>query len=205
MLKYRKWIQGLSLILFIALIAIGKMQLWMMIFLVGLLLSTVKGRIYCGYICPINTAMEVIDDKAAKNKRKRISTPNWMKNSLVRFGILGLFLGTMVIVFKTGKKLPVLPALFGLGLILTIFFEPSLWHRYLCPYGTLLSMFSRKNKKGYKIADEGCIQCGICVKTCPADAIFWEDKEKDPLINMKDCLVCGKCSKACPKEIIEYV
>lgn len=202
MFKNRKNIQGLTLILFIALIAIGKMQLWMMIFLVSLLLSTIKGRIYCGYICPINTAMEVIDDNAAKKKRKRMKTPNWMKSPILRFLTLGLFLGTMVIVFKTGKKLPVLPVLFGLGVVLTIFFEPSLWHRYLCPYGTLLSIFSSKNKNGYKIADEGCIQCGICVKVCPADAISWDNKEKDPIINMKDCLVCGKCSNKCPKKII---
>ena len=205
MLKHRKLIQVLTLIIFAALMATGKIQLWMMIFLVGLFLSTFLGRFYCGYICPINTAMEVVDGNAAKNKRKRIKTPNWMKSSIVRITVLILFLGTMAFVFKTGKKLPVLPILFVLGLVLTIFFEPSLWHRYLCPFGTLLSMFSRKNKKGYRVEDEGCIQCGQCVRVCPGDAISWEDKKEDPIINMKDCLVCGKCQAVCPKDVIEYV
>ena len=205
MLKHRKLIQVLTLIIFAALMATGKIQLWMMIFLVGLFLSTFLGRFYCGYMCPINTAMEVVDGNAAKNKRKRIKTPNWMKSSIVRITVLILFLGTMAFVFKTGKKLPVLPILFLLGLVLTIFFEPSLWHRYLCPFGTLLSMFSRKNKKGYRVEDEGCIQCGQCVRVCPGDAISWEDKKEDPIINMKDCLVCGKCQAVCPKDVIEYV
>ena len=205
MLKHRKLIQILTLIIFGVLMGIGKIQLWMMIFLVGLFLSTFLGRFYCGYICPINTAMEVVDGNAAKNKRKRIKTPNWMKSSIVRIGVLILFLGTMAFVFKTGKKLPVLPILFFLGVILTIFFEPSMWHKYLCPFGTLLSIFSRKNKKGYRIEEEGCIQCGQCVRACPGDAISWEDKKENPIINMKDCLVCGKCEKICPKDVIGYI
>lgn len=203
MLKYRKWIQILTLILFSFLMITGKVQLWMVIFLVSLFLSTFLGRFYCGYICPINTVMEVIDDDASKKKRKRIKTPGWMKNNFVRGVLLVLFLGTMIFVFKTGKKLPVLPILLTLGVVLTIFFEPSLWHRYLCPFGTLLSIFSSKNKKGYRIGDEGCIRCGICVKVCPSDAIAWDDKEKDPIIIKKECIVCGKCSNDCPKKIIK--
>ena len=205
MQKHRKLIQIITLIIFATLILIGKMQLWMMIFLAGLLLSTFMGRFYCGYICPINTAMEVIDDNAAKKKRKRIKTPDWIKSPIIRTIVLVLFLGTMALVFKTGKKLPVLPILFGLGVILTIFFEPSMWHKYLCPFGTLLSVFAKKNKKGYRVDDEGCIKCGQCVRVCPADAISWEDKEEDPIINMKDCLVCGKCEEVCPKDVIDYI
>lgn len=205
MLKHRKLIQVLTLIAFIVLIVLGKIQIWMIIFLAGLFLSTFMGRFYCGYICPINTAMEVIDDNADKKKRKRIETPNWMKDSIIRFGILILFLGTMGIVFNTGKKPPVLPILFGLGVILTIFFEPSLWHKYLCPFGTLLSVFSKRNKKGYRVNDLGCIQCGKCISGCPGDAIYWKDKKKDPIINIKDCLVCGKCERVCPKDVIEYI
>lgn len=205
MLKHRKLIQILTLIIFATLMATGKIQLWMMIFLVGLFLSTFLGRFYCGYMCPINTTMEVIDGNAQKKKRKRIEAPNWMKNPFIRFGVLIFFLGIMAFVFKTGRKLPVLPILFFIGVVLTMFFEPSLFHRYICPSGTLFSIFSIKSKNGYKLKDSGCIQCGQCVRVCPGDAIAWEDKKKDPIINMKDCLVCGKCEEVCPKDVIEYM
>lgn len=204
MLKYRKGIQILALVIFSFLMVKGKVQIWMVIFVGSLLLSTFLGRFYCGYICPINTVMEVIDDDASKKKRIRIKAPTWIKCTAVRIALLILFLGTMVFVFKTGKRLPVLPTLFTFGVLLTIFFEPSLWHRYLCPYGTLFSIFSSKNKKGYKVAAEGCIRCGICVKSCPADAIAWDDKEKDPVIIRKECIVCGKCTKVCPKKVIDF-
>lgn len=204
MAKYRRKIQLIVLILFLTLIFLGKVQLWMGIFLGSLLLSTIKGRFYCGYLCPINTAMEVIDTNAEKNRRKRERTPDWVKKSWVRYSMLALFLGTMIIVFRTGRKMPVLPVLFIMGVTLTIFFEHSLWHRYLCPYGRLFSIISRKNKFGYELIEEGCTRCGKCVKTCPAEAFSWENKKMEPIINKHDCLVCGKCEAVCPEGVIIF-
>ncbi len=202
-MKSRKIVQLLSLGLFIGLLAIGKVQIWMIIFGVSLLLSTFFGRFYCGYICPINTGMEIIDDNASKKKRERRSVPEFLKNPIIRYGILALFLGTMVIVFKTGKKLPVLPVLFGSGIVITIFYQPEFWHRYLCPYGSLLSVFSRFNKKTHKVYNEDCIKCGKCVKVCPADAFVWEDKKNYPVIIKNECLHCRKCVEECPKDSIK--
>lgn len=202
-MKNRKIIQISATISFVILLALGRVQLWMAIFVIGLLLSTFFGRFYCGYICPINTGMELIDDNANKNKRKRRSVPEVFKKPWIRYGILILFLGTMIMVFKTGKKLPVLPVLFGLGIIITIFYKTEFWHRYLCPYGTLLSIFSKFNKRSYMVVNEECIRCGKCVRVCPSDAILWEDKKEYPIIIQNECLLCGKCKEVCPTDSIK--
>jgi polyferredoxin len=202
-LKKRKVIQISTIILFVILLALGKIQLWMAIFGIGLLLSTYFGRLYCGYICPINTGMELIDDNANKDKRKIRAVPETFKKPWIRYGILVLFLGTMIMVFKTGKKLPVLPGLFGLGIIITIFYKPEFWHKYLCPYGTLLSIFSKFNKRSYMVVNEDCIKCGKCVRVCPSDAILWEDKKEYPIIMNNECLLCGKCKEVCPTDTIK--
>lgn len=199
----RKIIQIIFLSLFIVLIVLGKVQLWMAVFGGSLLLSTYFGRFYCGYICPINTGMEAIDDHASKNKRKRKPVAKFLKSPIVRYGILVLFLGTMAIVFKTGKKLPVLPVLFFSGIIITIFFRPELWHRYLCPYGTLLSVFSTFNKKSYVVDIEECTKCGRCVRVCPSDTFIWEDKKEYPVIIQNECLQCAKCVEVCPSDTIK--
>ncbi len=201
-MKLRKFVQVLSLVLFVGLIALGKMQLWMLIFGGSLLLSTFFGRFYCGYICPINTGMKAIDSISDKKKRKRKSVPKFFKSPIIRYLILALFLGTMAIVFKTGKKLPVLPVLFATGIVITIFFRPEFWHRYLCPYGSLLSVFSKFNKKTYMVHNEDCIKCGKCVKACPADAYIWEDRKDYPFIIKNECLKCGRCIEACPTDSI---
>lgn len=202
-MKKRKIVQVFTLVLFFLLIILGKVQIWMAVFGGSLLLSIYFGRFYCGYICPINTGMEVIDGHADKNKRKRKSVPKIFKNPIIRYGILALFLGTMFIVFKTGKNFPVLPVLFASGIILTIFYRPEFWHRYLCPYGSLLSIFSRFNKRSYKVYNENCIKCGICVKICPSDVFIWEDRKEYPIIIQNECLQCGKCATACPTDSIE--
>ena len=202
-MKKRKVIQISTIILFVILLTLGKVQLWMAIFGIGLLLSTYFGRFYCGYICPINTGMELIDDNTSKNKRKRKPVPEPFKKPWIRYGILVLFLGTMIMVFKTNKKLPVLPVLFGLGIIITIFYKPEFWHRYLCPYGTLLSIFSKFNKSSYMVVNEDCIKCGRCVRACPSDAILWEDKKEYLVIIQNECLLCGKCKEVCPTDAIK--
>lgn len=203
MANKRKTIQIVTLIVFVLLMFLGKIQLWMAVFLGGLLLSTIKGRLYCGYVCPINTVMEFVDNDATK-RRNRLKTPNWAKNNIVRIGVLAIFVATFIFIQNTGKKLPVLPALFAIGIVLTVFFEPAFWHRYLCPYGTLFSFFSKKNKIGYTISEEGCIKCGLCVKNCPADAIIQKDKKSLPIISKSECIVCGKCKEVCPSEVITY-
>lgn len=199
----RKVIQFISFIGFTLLILTGKMQLWMVIFGISLLLSTYYGRFYCGYICPINSGMELIDDNANATKRKRKDPPEFFKHKAVRYTILGLFLLTIAFTFKTGKKLPILPILFIGGISLTIFYKPEFFHRYLCPYGTLLSLFSKRNKKTYKVYNEDCIKCGRCVSVCPTDAFIWDSRENYPIIISNECLQCGRCVAACPTQTIK--
>ena len=44
--------------LFILLIILGKPQIWMGLFLIGIIASFFLGRIYCGWFCSINTVLK---------------------------------------------------------------------------------------------------------------------------------------------------
>ena len=88
---WRRVIQIAFLGLFMALLVTGKMQLWMGIFVLGVLASLFWSRLYCGWICPINTTMEGISFVKKKNHLKSFKIPRWLSKPWLRLVILLLF------------------------------------------------------------------------------------------------------------------
>ncbi len=198
----RRISQALFLLLFTLLVFKGKIQVWMGIFLASLTLTLFLGRFYCGWLCPINKVMNLITKIKKKFRIKSLSVPESIKNPIYRYIILAGFIFTFVFVMVSGKKLPVLPGLLTTGILLTLFFPESLWHRYLCPYGTILHIVGKFSKRSYSIIDELCISCGICYRVCPSEAV--EKNKGNYMITRWECLLCGKCAGKCPKKAIKY-
>ncbi len=49
-----------------------------------------------------------------------------------------------------------------------------------------------------------CVACGVCMKTCPRDAItihhgLWSQ------VDTEKCIGCGKCVKTCPAGVIHRI
>src|SRR5690606_25073131 len=130
----------IALISFILLLLTGRIQAWTGILLVSAVLALFFGRIHCGWICPINTVMRLVTRIKTRFKLKNFAVPEPLKKPVFRYGMLAAFLLTFLLTMVRGKKLPVLPILFAAGVLLTVFFPEVLWHRYLCPYGTILSL-----------------------------------------------------------------
>lgn len=49
---------------------------------------------------------------------------------------------------------------------------------------------------------ENCILCGICEKTCPADAIQVDKQSRTWTINPFLCVQCSSCARECPKKCL---
>jgi len=195
-------IQMLFLALFVFLFLKGKVQIWMGLLMLGVAASFIFGRIYCGWICSINTVLVGVSWFKRKLHIKSLAIPEFFKRSWVRYLAFSLFIIVFIFTITTGKKLPVLPALFGLGILLTILFPAEVWHRYICPYGTLLRLSSAQTKHGMQIDEGLCNSCGACQRVCPAKAIA--KPESKPGIKKPDCLICMKCSRSCIKNAISY-
>lgn len=194
-------IQIIFLILFLLFIINNKVQLWMGIFIFSIAASFLLGRIYCGWICPINTLMKVVTWLKKKLHIKSFQIPKFLDKPWIRLLFLGIFILFFIFTMISGKKLPILPAILVLGVILTFFFPEELWHYFLCPYGTILSLSGSKAKHYMRIDTEKCNNCSACKRVCPAKAI--EKKEKHH-ITKKDCLVCMKCEENCKQHAISY-
>lgn len=195
-------LQIIFLALFAFLVITEKVQLWMAIFVLGLVLSLFFSRLYCGWACPINALTGSVAWLKKKLKIKNARIPTVLKKPAIRYIVLGLFVAMFAFTMISGKKLPVLPALLIIGVVLTLFFPEELWHRYLCPYGTLFHLISRKPFLSMRIDQNACTNCGACSRVCPAAAI--DKKAENHVIKEDACLVCFDCSPICKQKAISY-
>lgn len=61
--------------------------------------------------------------------------------------------------------------------------------------------FDPATKSGARtMCDVSCIACGMCVKSCPANAIRLENLHA--VIDENICLNCGMCATVCPRHVI---
>jgi len=201
--KIQTTLQLLFLALFLFLLARGKVQLWMVIFLGSAVAGLFRGRVYCGWICPMNTVMRLETWLKKKFRIQSFAVPRWLTHPVVRGGILAIFLALAVLAQVSQRPLPVLPVLFGLGIGLTLFFPEWLWHRHLCPYGTILSLPGRLSRKKMNIDASACVNCGACAKVCPTATITKPEGGKYQ-IQTAECLVCRNCLAACRFDAIHY-
>jgi NADH-quinone oxidoreductase subunit F len=67
-----------------------------------------------------------------------------------------------------------------------------------CPAGVCRNLFT------FKISEEKCSGCGMCVKACPVDCIMGEQK-KVHVIDGQKCTRCGACRNVCRLDAVEVV
>ena len=68
-------IRILFFVLFIFLLLNGKMMLWLALYAVSLLAALLFGRVYCGYVCPMNTLMIPTEWLSKKLKLQTVNSP----------------------------------------------------------------------------------------------------------------------------------
>lgn len=172
------------------------------LFIIGIVSALWLSRIYCGWVCPINTAMNLIVWIKKKIQLRTSKTPSFIANPLVKYIVLATFIAAFFLSTKLGLKLPVLPVVFVLGIVTTIFFAPEVWHRNLCPFGTILSLPARMAGYSVQVSPDKCVNCGICYQVCPAKSVKRLSESHQIIKN--ECLVCIECVRKCPKDAITY-
>ena len=200
--KMRSILQVFFLLVFLALLLTGRIQVWMAVTFLSIILAVLLGRFYCSFICPIFTAARVTEKMRKLCKKKAAPVPTFTRSPYLRPLILALFAAAVFVslFFKIG--LPLFPVLIVIAAVLALFFVPSFWHRYLCPLGVLFSITSRPARIYLYVDQEHCSGCGLCEKKCPGAAVQETGQNGEREIQRKHCLLCFICRDVCPQGAI---
>ncbi len=198
-------IRILFLALFIFLILKGKMMLWLALFGVSLIVALVFGRVYCGYICPMNTVMIPVEGLSKKLRLQKDQSPKWLRSGIFPWFALA---GSIIFMVLTQKlldlRIPILMIWLAVSVLVTLRYKPSVFHNLICPFGALLKVFGRSPIFSEKVNKQGCIGCKLCTKVCPSNAIEVKKEDKKSEIKTSLCLQCTNCQQVCPKNTIHY-
>ncbi|MBI5892770.1 MAG: 4Fe-4S binding protein [Deltaproteobacteria bacterium] len=197
----------------------GKFYFTLFVSILPLVIITAAlGRVYCGWICPMNLIFE-LNGKIRKILIKigvkpfNVSFARLNKYALLIVGAaLSMILGVQVfsfiyppIIFNREVIHLIYFGSVGTGavVLVTIFlFEISIsqraWCRYFCPGGALWSLLGAKRVLNITIDREICDDCGKCNLACEFGL--------DPMRGRMgmECDNCGKCISKCKPDALKY-
>ena len=149
-----------------------------LLFALPLLFALLFGRVFCGGVCPLGAIQDVV-------LIKPLPLPKWLEEGLrvlpfVYLGAAVLFAATdtmfiicrydpFVSFFRLSGPLHLL-ILGGCFLFVSAFVGRP-YCRFVCPYGALLSLFSRWTWRRLSTTPDECVVCSLCEDACPFGAI----------------------------------
>lgn len=160
--------------------------------------SLIAGRLFCGYICPLGVAQELMSKLVKKQIHIGVNISEKVRAAFfTAFIVLGIGLATVVsfnpfnlVSYWLGTfKLVALIAVAAAGIFV---YRP--YCTLICPFGFLMNLASRVSFLKLKVNDN-CIDCGACERKCPTG-----QAQKGSA--MAECYWCGRCLQACKKDAI---
>jgi ferredoxin-type protein NapH len=192
-------------------------MLWSL--LIPVLVTVALGRVFCGWICPMNTLLEAVDKLRRllrlveiRERDVRFSLKNKYLVLAVVLGLVGLTGVPCIAMFyppatmSREMHLMVFGSTIGIGsyLILVIcaielFVSKRWWCRYICPGGALYSLLGRFRLLRVVRHEKNCVACGDCVRACQ----FGLAPMLVPVTGM-ECTNCGSCVRACNDDALTF-
>lgn len=172
----------------------------------------IRGRVFCGWVCPVNLVLEIVDwlrEKLHVKVEERV-LPRHVK-VYVAAGVLVLSLVLSIPVFEALSPISFINKglIFGsltggitlLAILLVeLFWGHRVWCRSICPLGGFYEIVGKVGMVNVHIDHEACIGCNKCKKACLCDPEILDAAVagEDSIVRPGDCMLCGKCVEACP-------
>lgn len=167
---------------------------WISFLIFGLILFFI-GRGFCGFFCPIGSALDFIHFLCKKLHIKEVKRSERF-NRFIR-GFRYFF---CVFYFVLHFGIGIDP---GWALVILLVITTPIMVRFwcsICPVGTILGLFSRFSIFHLKKNSDICVGCSLCTKNCPMQNERIANEKKNGTLHNVSCIYCGKCIEKCPKK-----
>ena len=179
----------------------------------------VGGRVFCGWVCPVN----IVTDAAAWLRRKLGIKTGRVPDADTRLwllaGVLGVAAVTGRLAWEWVNPVSLLhrSLIFGLGgglwMMAAIFLYDVLvasrgWCGHLCPMGAFYGLLGKKALVRVSASRRSaCDDCMDCFAVCPEPQVIRpalkQVGQQSPLILASDCTTCGRCIDVCDKQVFK--
>jgi ferredoxin len=146
-------------------------------FVLPIVFTILFGRVFCSGVCPFGALQELVNVRNFRVPRPLAAALSVVPWLYLLFALLFALTHSSFIIcrydpfigiFRLGGSVGLI--LSGVLLLVAAVFTGRPFCRFLCPYGALLSLFSRVSLWRVKVTPT-CINCDLCRHACPVDAI----------------------------------
>jgi polyferredoxin len=191
----------------------GRTVLWSLALVVILLVVTLlRGRVFCGWVCPFGTGLDLADVVVAGKTRwpRARHVKRCAALFLAAAAAVGLAIGYLLDplawasrlagFFATGRaSLLLFAATAAVLAALHVAFGRRAFCRVLCPLGALLGWIADLSPHGRSVS-QACTGCGECTAICPVAA----SGETPAAHDRKECIRCKACAGSCPSHALSF-
>lgn len=186
--------------------------------LVVVVYGLVRGRAFCGWVCPVNLIGEGVD---AMRRRVGIAVPERTVGRRAKIAV-----AVAVVAASALVGFPVFEAVSPIGavnkglafggfagagtlaaiVIAELLVSRRVWCRALCPLGGVFQVLGRAGQVNVAIDHDACIHCDKCSEACLADPVILAPvlAGEDVIVRAGDCMACGACVDACPAAALRF-